>query len=269
MLVTSSAQPDTDTESPPGIISERLKISGGALGSGMSSCPPDQASMHVLRQGYELTVRDFLGGFATVFRAELDGNKIAVKVLLPQWCDPSDARSRAYQQASFDVVHSCVFLASLLTAPHLPQHFIKEGRFLAKMQHPWVPVGRGSDPRVTHACLHPLTRPSRYLGPIRLFPRSLYCTVPVPLNNIHLAARSHACMANVKILNEGSMHMPYLRNIVSCCGIMQLPVDHPGLPKGYQHPAWGMALELCKVRVRLRALMLMSSGGASSARHVP
>ena len=52
------------------------------------------------------------GAFARVLRAELDGRVVALKALLPQWCDPEDARCRAYQQ-----------------------HFIKEGRFLAKTKH--------------------------------------------------------------------------------------------------------------------------------------
>lgn len=47
-----------------------------------------------------------------MLRAELDGKVVALKALLPQWCDPEDARCRAYQQ-----------------------HFIKEGRFLARTKH--------------------------------------------------------------------------------------------------------------------------------------
>ena len=38
------------------------------------------------------------------------------------------------------------------------------------------------------------------------------------------------------------------RNIVSCMGLARLAPSHPGLPSGYEHPAWGIVLELCKVR---------------------
>lgn len=38
------------------------------------------------------------------------------------------------------------------------------------------------------------------------------------------------------------------RHIVSCLGMVQLPPGHPGLPSGYKYPAWGMLLELSKVR---------------------
>jgi len=52
------------------------------------------------------------GAFAKVYRGLWDGQEIALKVLLPQWCDPNDARARAYQQ-----------------------HFISEGRWLSKHKH--------------------------------------------------------------------------------------------------------------------------------------
>ena len=60
----------------------------------------------------ELIVWRGSGGFARVLKAELDGQPVAIKLLLPKWCDPENARCRAYQQ-----------------------HFIKEGRFLAKTSH--------------------------------------------------------------------------------------------------------------------------------------
>ena len=37
------------------------------------------------------------------------------------------------------------------------------------------------------------------------------------------------------------------RNLVSCLGMVELDQDHPGLPKGYTCPVWGMVLELCRV----------------------
>ncbi|GAX73164.1 hypothetical protein CEUSTIGMA_g617.t1 [Chlamydomonas eustigma] len=94
--------------------------------------------------------KEFLGsgGFARVVAAELDGSAVAFKALLPQWCNPDDARCREYKQ-----------------------QFIREAEFLCTHKHP---------------------------------------------------------------------------NIVSCHGLVELAPTHPGLPKGYQHPMWGMVLELCK-----------------------
>jgi hypothetical protein len=44
-------------------------------------------------------------------------------------------------------------------------------------------------------------------------------------------------------------HMIRRRNIVSCFGIVRIPFEHPGLPKGYKNPALGMLLSLCEVSV--------------------
>jgi len=44
-------------------------------------------------------------------------------------------------------------------------------------------------------------------------------------------------------------HMIRRRNIVSCFGIVRIPIEHPGLPKGYKNPALGMLLSLCEVSV--------------------
>jgi hypothetical protein len=30
----------------------------------------------------------YIGGFARVVKAEFDGSQVALKILLPQWCDP-------------------------------------------------------------------------------------------------------------------------------------------------------------------------------------
>jgi len=37
------------------------------------------------------------------------------------------------------------------------------------------------------------------------------------------------------------------RNIVACHGLVHLDPNHAGLPRGYEHPCWGIVLELCKV----------------------
>lgn len=52
------------------------------------------------------------GGFARVYKAELDGNVIALKVLLPEWCCPTMQKCQRYQQ-----------------------DFVREGNFLRDNSH--------------------------------------------------------------------------------------------------------------------------------------
>ena len=53
------------------------------------------------------------GGFAQVLRAELDGRPIALKLLLPQWCDPANRQGAPFRT-----------------------HFVREAKFLGKLDHP-------------------------------------------------------------------------------------------------------------------------------------
>ena len=80
-------------------------------------------SLHIhLRIPIEFWSGHGSGGFARVLKAEMDGQLVAVKLLLPKWCDPADGRCLAYQQ-----------------------QLIKEGRFLAKTNH-------RSEPPLTSEC---------------------------------------------------------------------------------------------------------------------
>ena len=99
-------------------IEKRLKIETTPLGSGALAELALAARLGEEIESGLTTYADPLillpsGGFARVVRANLDGNVVALKVLLPQWCDPTSPQARAYQQ-----------------------HFIKEGRFLAQHKHP-------------------------------------------------------------------------------------------------------------------------------------
>ena len=96
-----------------GVLDKRIVIKGDQLGTGASlerDCIAARCFLlkAMTRRGPQLPP----GAFARVYKGELDGQAVALKILLPVWCNPAEGQCRRFQE-----------------------DFMREGNFLQECNH--------------------------------------------------------------------------------------------------------------------------------------